>query len=58
MEGRKWKSVFYKHNEGSRSAVDAHKIASVATTYSFCMKNHGNTNIELIVYYHSGLELM
>ena len=51
LEDRKWKSVFYKHNEGSSRAIDAHKIASIPTTYSFCMKNEGSQNITLIVYY-------
>ena len=51
LEDRKWKSVFYKNNEGSSRAIDAHKIASIPTTYSFCMKNEGNTNVSLIVYY-------
>ena len=58
LEERKWKSVFYKHNEGSSRAIDAHKIASIPTTYSFCIKNEGQNNLSLIVYYETGLQLM
>jgi hypothetical protein len=55
LDGKRWKSIFYKHNEGRETSIDAYKIASVATTYSFCMKNYKTNSLELIVYFQAGL---
>lgn len=57
IDGRQWKSIFYKKSENEvRSRVD--KLASTPTTYSFCLKNMEPRMVNFKIEFNSGLEVM
>lgn len=44
IDGREWKQVFFQNTRDSnRYLVKIHKLATAATTYSFCVKNIDST---------------
>ena len=59
ITGREWKQVYYQSTtESYRQLIKVHKLASVASTYSFCIKNLDSFKGTFNLTSNSGIEVM
>lgn len=57
IDGRKWTSAFSQTNDKNK-IIEVSKMASIDSTYSFCLNNLGPETSSIIVRYMTGLEMM
>ena len=59
MQDGKWNTIFYKLTDMPYENVNVHKFATIASTYSICVKNtERDVFLRLNLNIQSGLELM
>ena len=59
MQDGKWNTIFYKQTDKPYEQVQIHKFATLASTYSICIKNlERDVFLRLGMDVQSGLELM
>lgn len=58
MVDGQWQTAYFKATETAYQTLNAHKLASVSSTYSICFKNSEREDMKLSVDIQSGLELL
>lgn len=56
--GGNWNNIHYKMTSIGYERIEVHKLAALATTYSFCIKNIEHSLLRLSVKFQTGVELM